>query len=707
MRNTIKIGLIIIITISLLTPISLVLADDTEPPVISSVTYAPHAGVRTDPGFYLYQSCYVTDNVSVADVRIIIMGPAGFTPINASMVNLSGGLYSYEVHNVTLSGMYEFYIWAIDISNNTAQSATYHMLVFDDYLSYIYVDVDNIAGPWNGTAAYPLQSISDALAVLATNGTIFLYEGLYENTSILLEKSMTLIGENQQSTLLDGGGAETSYIVSISGNHQISIINLALRNAMVGVLAHNTSDTTLASCTFSQCTDAAISLSESQNCLVTDCVIQNNNHGIQLSNCHDNQFYHNNFFNNVLHVSSFFNTSSNAWDNGITGNYWDDYRLSYPGATVIPTTGTWNTPYLVIPSDNNTDHHPWVYPSGVIDTLPPQVTVLYPNGGEVVHGEIMIQWIATDDFTTDLNGSLLLEYSADNGNNWHLLASHQNNTGFYIWNTTLVPNGDFYLISISTLDEFFNIGSDVSDSPFSINNYPAVAFEINGPSQGGNGIPFNFSVVASEPPGEEIYYMWDWGDGNISDWYGPYDSSIPATVTYTWATDANYSMRVKAKDAEGVETNWSAIHVMVIAEQVNFSNTRLGHIYFKLFSFNRSFIFSDFLARLSVVFILTSHEMNLEAFTTDIVESVEFKAMNQMKAIDTIVIDDNKTDGFSCNMNITRGIYILNITAFDANGTLVDRYSLFTVFFMRIGRYATDPLEGRLQRLRVIPRLRH
>ena len=707
MRKIIKIGLIILIIISLLTPISLVLADDTEPPVISSVTYAPHAGVRTEAGFYLYQSCYVTDNVSVADVRIIITGPVGFTPINESMTNLSGNQYSYEVHNVTLSGTYWFSIWAIDTSNNTAQSATYHQLVFDDYLSYIYVDVDNIAGPWNGTAAYPLQSISDALAVIATNGTIFLYEGLYENTSLELEKNMTLIGENQQSTILDGGGATTGYVVHINGNHQINIINLAIQNAMIGVLAHNTSDTTLTSCILSQCTDAAISLSESQNCLITDCVIQNNNQGIQLINCSSNQFYHNNFLNNVLHVSFFFNTSSNAWDNGITGNYWDDYRSLYPGATVIPTTGTWDTPYLVIPSGINTDNHPWVYPSGVIDTLPPQVTVLYPNGGEIVNGEIMIQWIATDDLTTDLNGSILLEYSADNGNNWNLLASHQNNTGFYLWNTTLVPNGDLYLIGISTIDEFYNIGSDVSDNPFSVNNYPAVAFGINGPSQGGNGIPFNFSVVATEPPGEEIYYMWDWGDGNISNWFGPYDSSIPATVTYSWTSDGNYSMRVKAKDAEGVETNWSAIHVMFVAEQVNFSNTQLGHIYFKLFSFNRSFIFSDFLARLSVVLIFTSHEMNLEAFATDIVESVEFKAMNQMKPIDTIVVDDNKTNGFSCTMNVTRGIYILNITAFDVNGTLVDRYSLFTVFFIRIGRYATDPLEGRLQNLRILPRLRH
>ena len=100
--------------------------------------------------------------------------------------------------------------------------------------------------------------------------------------------------------------------------------------------------------------------------------------------------------------------------------------------------------------------------------------------------------------------------------------------------------------------------------------------------------------------------------------------------------------------------------------------------------------------------------MELQGFATDVVKSVTFKAENQLKIETMEVIDDDGSDGFSCNMNVTRGAYILNITAFDGNGTLVDRYSLFTVFFIRIGRYATGLNgESRLQRLVDIPRLRH
>ncbi len=815
MRKTIKIGLIIGITIAFLTPVSLVIADDTEPPVITSISYGPHAGVRTDPGFYLYQSCNVTDNVSVADVRINIIGPVGFTPINDSMVLMSADLYYYEVDNVSVSGTYEFYIWAIDTSNNSIQSAPYYMLVFENYLSYIHVDVNNTVGPWNGTVEYPLQYINDALAVLAPNGTIFIHDGVYANTSISLDKNMNFIGENQDMTILDGGGVNTSVIVQISSYSLITISNLTLRNAMIGIQAQNGNNSIVSHCSFLQCADSGIILSDYQQLMVSDCTFENNYRGMQLTNCSYNQFYHNNFQNNSIQVSTYFNTSSNIWDDGITGNYWDDYRISYPTAQIIPGTGTWDTPYIVNISGNNTDYHPWVYTNGYIDTIPPEVTVIYPNGGEVLAGEVMVQWSASDDVTMDLNGTILIEYSADNGSSWNQIAAQQNNTGLYLWNTSLVPDGDLYLIQVSATDEFLNVGSDMSDSTFSIDNidtvppqvmviypnggevlagevmvqwsasddvtmdlngtilieysadngsswnqiaaqqnntglylwntslvpdgdlyliqvsatdeflnvgsdtsnstfsinnhlnYPPSIPQVHGPSFGGNEISFSFTANATDPEGELIYYKWDWGDGNVSGWLGPFNSSGSITMSYMWMNDGNYSVRVKAKDIGEGESAWSAEHLISIAPQINFSNVKLGYIYIKLFSFNRSFIFSDFLARLGVVIILTSHDMSLEGVATDVVKSVTFRAENQMQVETMEIIDDNSSDGFSCNMNVSRGIYTLNITAYDGNGSLVDRYSLVTVFFIRIGRYATGPGQSHLQRLRSIPRLRH
>ena len=708
MRKAIKMIVVISISIAFLTPISLVIADDLEPPVITSISYGPHVGVRTDPGFILYQSCNVTDNVSVADVRVNITGPVGFVPINASMIQVSTNNYYNEVVNISLSGTYWFYIWAIDTSNNTVQSGNYHMIVFDNYLTSIYVDGNNTGGPWNGTAQYPLQYLNDAVTVLAENGTIFINNGVYENTSLVLTMNLNLVGANQYTTILDGDGSNASIVITLLGNHSITLTDLTIRNALNGFYAHNSTNSTITRCSFSQCIGTAILLEDAAYFLISECTIENNNQGIYLINSSNNQFYHNNFLNNTLHVSAYLNTSSNAWDNGVTGNYWDNYRFLYQNATVIPATGTWDIPYVVTISGANTDFHPWVYPSGYIDMIPPQVTVLYPNGGEELFGNITILWIASDDLTTDLNGTIFIEYSPDNGNSWTPLASNQNNTGTFVWDITLVPSGSQYLVRVGAIDEFFNVGSDTSDSPFSINYFIPSIPQMNGPTQGGNGIPFTYSVLASDPQGEQIYYKWNWGDGNETTWLGPFTSNVTTTETYSWARDGTYELRVKAMNTGGTESNWSTPHQMVVAEQVNFSNVQLGHIYFKLFSFNRSFIFSDFLARLGVVIILTSHELELEAYATDIVQKVTFKAMNQMQIEDMEITDEDGSDGFSCTMNLSRGPYVLNITAYDGTGLLVDQYSLFTVFFVRIGRYATGPVgESRLLRLRSTHPLLH
>jgi hypothetical protein len=342
----------------------------------------------------------------------------------------------------------------------------------------------------------------------------------------------------------------------------------------------------------------------------------------------------------------------------------------------------------------------------------PTVTIIFPNGGEVLVGEIAILWSASDDVTVDLNGSIVLEYSRDAGGNWSVIATGLDNTGLYVWNTTVVPDGTEYLVRVSATDEANNTGSDVSDNTFTINNnqnFPPLSPVVQGLSDGGNGIPFNFTATTTDPEGDQIYYLFDWGNGNDSGWLGPVNSSTPVTATYIWSDDGQYTVRVKAKDIYEGEGAWSVDHPMSIAEQVNFSNVKLGYVYFKLFSYNRSFIFSDFLKRLGMVFILTSHELELKAFATDIVSSVTFQAENQLQIETMIITDDDGTDGYSCSMNISRGPYILNITAFDANGTLVDHYSLFTVFFVRIGRFATGPAAagGRLLNLRIIPRLRH
>jgi hypothetical protein len=70
------------------------------------------------------------------------------------------------------------------------------------------------------------------------------------------------------------------------------------------------------------------------------------------------------------------------------------------------------------------------------------------------------------------------------------------------------------------------------------------------------------------PEGDVVYYLIDWGDGNFSEWIGPYDSGLPATVTYSWSEPGVYSLKVKAKNGFGTETNWSEAFTLYITSQL-------------------------------------------------------------------------------------------------------------------------------------------
>ncbi|GAG58009.1 unnamed protein product, partial [marine sediment metagenome] len=86
-----------------------------------------------------------------------------------------------------------------------------------------------------------------------------------------------------------------------------------------------------------------------------------------------------------------------------------------------------------------------------------------------------------------------------------------------------------------------------------------------GPSSGVVGTEYTFYTSTTDPEGEQVYYMWDWGDGIVSEWIGPYDSGANAQASHSWAEEGDYNITVKAKDIGDMESDWSdpkAIHII-------------------------------------------------------------------------------------------------------------------------------------------------
>lgn len=67
----------------------------------------------------------------------------------------------------------------------------------------IYVDDSNIVGPWDGTIEHPYQNIQDGVNAAISGNIVFVYAGTYYE-NVLISKSLNLIGENNETTIIDG-----------------------------------------------------------------------------------------------------------------------------------------------------------------------------------------------------------------------------------------------------------------------------------------------------------------------------------------------------------------------------------------------------------------------------------------------------------------------------------------------------------------------
>ena len=79
-----------------------------------------------------------------------------------------------------------------------------------------------------------------------------------------------------------------------------------------------------------------------------------NQYGIWLQLSSNNSIYKNNFMNNTCHAYTFESTG-NFWDNGLEGNYWDDYNGNDTNGDVIGDTA-----YII--DEDNKDHYPLMFP---------------------------------------------------------------------------------------------------------------------------------------------------------------------------------------------------------------------------------------------------------------------------------------------------------------------------------------------------------
>ena len=90
-----------------------------------------------------------------------------------------------------------------------------------------------------------------------------------------------------------------------------------------------------------------------------------------------------------------------------------------------------------------------------------------------------------------------------------------------------------------------------------LNAAPEIPDKPEGPPNGGMNKEYTFSTNTIDADGDQVYYMWRWGDGVYTDWLGPFDSGETTSASHSWQKTGNFKIRVKAKDTNDQETEWS------------------------------------------------------------------------------------------------------------------------------------------------------
>ena len=93
------------------------------------------------------------------------------------------------------------------------------------------------------------------------------------------------------------------------------------------------------------------------------------------------------------------------------------------------------------------------------------------------------------------------------------------------------------------------IGNQVPDAP-------AITGEINGEF----GVEYEYTFNSTDPDGDSVMYLIDWGDNN-TDWTEYCSSGEGTTLKHTWDEQGDFTIKAKAKDVMGEESDWAYLEV--------------------------------------------------------------------------------------------------------------------------------------------------
>ena len=99
-------------------------------------------------------------------------------------------------------------------------------------------------------------------------------------------------------------------------------------------------------------------------------------------------------------------------------------------------------------------------------------------------------------------------------------------------------------------------------------NGPPTTPEIDGPKIGVPGIEYEYTVVSTDPDGDDVIYCFNWDDDTGELCIGPFPSGEEATLSHIWTEKGTYTINVYASDIHGHKSENATFKVTISRSRV-------------------------------------------------------------------------------------------------------------------------------------------